>query len=252
MRICSLGSGSKGNAAIVAHGTTTLMIDCGFTFPTIRGRMGERGLSLDDVSALLVTHEHADHVRGLDRLRKQAPGIRIHMTRGTARSMGMEAGSYEPICPHEPFDLDGLAITPFPVPHDASEPVQFVIRSGSACLGFLTDSGTVTEHAANMLSDCTVLVVECNYDTEMMRTSKYPERLKRRIQGSHGHLGNGDSCGLLRTLTLGRLRHVVAAHLSENNNLPNLALEAVSACIPDASVEVTVATQSRGFDWIEI
>ncbi len=252
MRVCSLGSGSKGNASVVASNTATILIDCGFPFSNLRRRLEEKGVGLDDLDGLLLTHEHIDHVRGLVQFTKQT-NTRIYMTQGTARSLASPPEEFEIVCPHTPFTVSEFHITPFPIPHDAAEPVQYVIRDNDSCLGFLTDAGTVTDHAKTVLEDCNVLVLECNYDAKRLRDNRnYPQQLKRRISGSHGHLGNGESGHLLRMLASRRLLHVVAAHLSENNNLPELASNSIVQELNGfGQVKVSVASQQDGFNWID-
>lgn len=251
MRLCSLGSGSKGNATVVDSGDALVLVDAGFSCLALTRRLEARGINIRNVSAVVVTHEHIDHVRGIATLRKKHPHIDLHMTPGTAAAIGLRKGEFKPVDSCAPFQVDGMEIAPFPVPHDAAEPIQLTVRTNESVAGFLTDLGHVTPMAAQALTDCNVLVLECNYDPKMLRRNKrYPEDLKQRISGRYGHLQNGAAASLLESLA--RLHHVVAAHLSEENNLPGLALDSVSASVNTMLTGVTVASQEHGSGWIEL
>ena len=153
---------------------------------------------------------------------------------------------------HSPFAIDGLEVRPFPVPHDAREPAQFVLTDGASRLGVLTDTGSTTRHVEAMLSGCDALVLECNHDPAMLASGPYPGWLKTRIGGAFGHLANEAAAGLLAALDRSRLRHVVAAHLSETNNRPELATAALARVLGCGPDEILVADQDRGFDWLEL
>ncbi len=253
MRLCSLGSGSRGNATVIDSGDALLLVDCGFSYASLERRMRSRGIDPADIGAVLVTHEHIDHVRGLPRLRKRLPDAALHMTPGTAMALGLAPAEVVPIDRRKPFKVDGLEITPFPVPHDAADPIQLTVRKGSSTAGFLTDLGVVTPLAHEVLQDCNVLMVECNYDAKRLRKNRtYPPAVKERIAGSHGHLENGDSALLLKSLSARGLHAVIAAHLSEENNRPELALRSVGKSVDPLLVEITVASQDDGTGWIEL
>lgn len=254
MRFASLGSGSRGNSLIVEVGESRVLLDCGFSVKGMLERLGRLGLAPEDLSAILVTHEHADHVSGVFRLAGRY-GIPVHMTHGTYSAMSRTTGKI-PDC--FPFDLtaaffvDAIEIQPFPVPHDAREPVQYTFNDGNHRLGVLTDAGSITPHIVEVLRACDALVLECNHDAELLASSAYPAMLKRRILGSFGHLENRQAADLLAQIETRRLQHVIAAHLSEQNNRPEIA-KAVLACALNCSPDwIGVATQEGGFGWREL
>jgi phosphoribosyl 1,2-cyclic phosphodiesterase len=150
---------------------------------------------------------------------------------------------------HTPFAIGGLSVEPFPVPHDAREPVQYVFSDGDARLGVVTDLGTVTQHVVEKLSGCEALVIECNHDLDMLMEGPYPVSLKHRVAGRFGHLCNADAGGLVAALELSKLRHLIAAHLSQQNNKPELAVRALSTAAGCEPEWVGVATQGDGFAW---
>ncbi len=253
MRFASLGSGSRGNALLVEAGNTRVLVDAGFGPREISRRLARLNLTGEDVDAVLVTHEHADHVGGVFACARRFDW-RILLTHGTL--MACRADHVDDritvIDSHEPFSVGDLGIQPFPVPHDAREPVQFVLTDGSWRLGVLTDAGHVTPHMVAMLDGCDGLVLECNHDAAMLVQGSYPLALKRRVGGPWGHLDNAAGASLLARLDSSRLRHVVAAHLSEQNNSPLLARAALSAVLGCAPDWIGIATQSEGFSWRDL
>jgi phosphoribosyl 1,2-cyclic phosphodiesterase len=253
VRFASLGSGSRGNALIVEAGATRIMLDCGFSFAETCARLGRLGLEPHHIDAVIVTHEHDDHMCGAAQFVIQMQ-IPVYMTSGTRAATGRKFKRAHCICfdPHAPFQIRDLLIHPFPVPHDAREPAQCVFDDGAVRLGVLTDVGTPTPHIRHMLSGCAALVLECNYDEELLRTGPYPPTLKARIGSRYGHLQNGDSARLLASLDVSRLQHIVAAHLSETNNTPQLARSALADALRAHADEIHVATQSDGMPWFEL
>jgi phosphoribosyl 1,2-cyclic phosphodiesterase len=248
MRFASLGSGSRGNALVVEAGATRVLVDCGFGPRQLAQRLGRLGLVPDDLDAILVTHEHSDHVGGVARA-AACYRLPVYMTHGTLGAAAESAGSVEMFDSHTPFAIGDLEILPFPVPHDAREPVQFVVADGRHRLGLLTDIGHVTAHVVDMLGACAALVVECNHDADMLARGSYPRALKQRIAGRFGHLDNVAAGDLLRQLDGGRLQHVVCAHLSQENNTPELAKAALALALGCTADWVAVADQDNGFGW---
>ncbi len=250
MRFTSLGSGSAGNALVVECGSTRVMMDCGFTLAGTRARLERAGLGAGDITAIVVTHEHDDHLGGVARFAKRY-AIPVYLTRGTAQWLpdDFPAVLVRRVDPHTPFAIDAVAVEPFPVPHDAREPVQYVFSDGAARLGVLTDLGVATSHVQEKLSGCHALVVECNHDLGMLMGGAYPAALKQRIAGRFGHLDNAAAGQLVASLDRTNLRHLIAAHLSQQNNRPGLAAAALAAAAGCEPSWIGVADQDTGFSW---
>ena len=254
MRFASLGSGSEGNALLVTAGNTLVLMDCGFGLQDTLMRLARLGVSPEQLSGIVVTHEHGDHISGVARMARKF-NLPVWLTHGTLRSQAKAfagiAGIRE-IDPHAAFSIGGIEVVPYPVPHDAAEPVQFVFSDGARRLGVLTDTGCSTAHIEQTLSGCHALVLECNHDAEMLINSDYPYSLKQRVGGRFGHLNNQQAAAILAGLDMSGLQHLIAAHLSRNNNTPALAVRALSAAAKCEESWVGVATQEDGFAWREI
>lgn len=254
MRFASLGSGSRGNSLLVDAGDSALLLDCGFSMRPLMARLARLSFLPEKISAILVTHEHSDHIAGMFRFSARF-GIPVYMTHGThaAVSQAMdESVECRLVDSLAPFSVEGIEITPFPVPHDAREPVQFVFSDGVRRLGVLTDCGTITSRAAATLDGCQALVLECNHDPGLLAASAYPAWLKQRVGGDFGHLGNTQAASLLRRVDTRALRHIVAAHLSEQNNRPDLARKALAETLDCEDDWIGVASQENGIAWREV
>ncbi len=258
IRFASLASGSKGNCLVAEVGGSRLLLDCGLGPRDTAKRLGRLGLEPSDVTGIIVTHEHDDHVGGAFTFAAKH-GLPVWITHGTWRAT-VESGKADAggevqvniIDGRTAFSVGDIHVQPFTVPHDAREPVQFVVSDGASRLGVLTDIGAPTAHVASVLSGCDALVLECNHDLDLLGRSGYPKWLRDRISGPFGHLDNGQSGRLLAGLDRSRLKHVVGAHLSQQNNRPELARDALAGamgCEPDW---VGIATQEEGFDWREV
>ncbi len=254
MRFACLGSGSKGNAWLVQAGNTRVMVDCGFGPREAVKRLARLGVTVDEVDAILVTHEHSDHGRGAARLAGKA-GCAVWMSHGSQVMLAAAGEAPEDarvILDHGAFPLGDLEITPYPVPHDAREPMQFVFSDGRSRFGLLTDAGHVTPHVEAVLLECDALALECNHDVAMLEAGSYPMGLKRRILGRYGHLDNQAAAALLGKVAGPRLKHVVAAHLSQENNSPDLARTALAGALGCTRDWIAVADQEDGLDWRDI
>jgi phosphoribosyl 1,2-cyclic phosphodiesterase len=256
VRFASLGSGSEGNALAVdlPQEDGFLLVDCGFALKEVARRLARLQLDISKLRAILVTHEHSDHVCGVFRLAAAAK-VPVHLTFGTREASRRMAAFDDQACrliePDQPLELHGLQITPFSVPHDAREPVQYVFDDGASRLGLLTDIGRSTPHVVSALAGLSALVLEANHDRTLLADGNYPPSLKRRIGGDYGHLENQAAADILGALDRSRLHTVVAAHLSRQNNraeLAQLALSAVLECPPEV---IPVADQDRGCDWLQ-
>ncbi|GAB4125431.1 MAG: MBL fold metallo-hydrolase [Sideroxydans sp.] len=253
MRFALLGSGSEGNGLLVQAADTCLLMDCGFSVSDTLTRLARLGVAASQLAGIVVTHEHTDHVRGVAPLARKF-NLPIWMTHGTRRAQPTAFADLlvTEISPQTRFAIGAIEVRPFLVPHDATEPVQYVFGDGAVNLGVLTDSGHITPHIETMLTACDALVLECNHDETMLHNGRYPPRLKQRVAGPYGHLSNGQAAALLRRLGGRRWQHVVAAHLSQENNLPELAVQALSEALGCAADWVGVADQQTGLDWREI
>jgi phosphoribosyl 1,2-cyclic phosphodiesterase len=253
MRFASLGSGSRGNATLIEAGATRVLLDCGFSLRETAARLRRLGRETSELSAILVTHEHADHLNGVGVLAREHR-LPVWMTPGThlaAAAIG-ELPEVRPFNCHEPFAIGDLEIHPFPVPHDAREPCQFVFSDGAARLGVLTDTGEPTACIEAALDACDALLIECNHDRALLRDGPYPEALKQRIAGRYGHLDNDTAAQLLTRLDRGRLQTLVALHLSETNNRPQQVRATLSAALGCDPEWIAIADQERGLGWRDL
>ena len=252
MRFASLGSGSKGNATLVEAGGTRVLIDCGFSCAEAEKRLARLSLSPADLDAILVTHEHADHISGVARLSRRH-ALPVWMTAGTeAAHKGGEPAAWHCINSHRAFRIGNLEIEPFPVPHDAREPCQFVFSDGRRRLGLLTDVGSLTVHLLQALEGLDALILECNHDPGMLATGPYPDSLKQRVGGPFGHLSNQQAADIISKISTDRLQHLVAAHISEKNNRPQLALGCLAEAVGESRFGILAADQPSGMPWIDI
>ncbi|MBX3606847.1 MAG: MBL fold metallo-hydrolase [Piscinibacter sp.] len=253
MRFCSLGSGSGGNATVVEAGRSRVLIDCGFSLRELDSRLARAGLAAADLAAVFVTHEHGDHIGCATALAKRQ-GLALWMSRGTWRAIGAPElpGLLRFARDGEAIPVGDLELQPFTVPHDAQEPLQLSCSDGASRLGVLTDVGSATPHLLAQLQRCQALLLECNHDTALLAASRYPPSLKARIGGKFGHLSNDGAAAILAGCLHGGLKHLVAAHLSEQNNRPELARQALAAACGGAAGDIVVADPLRGFDWLEL
>jgi phosphoribosyl 1,2-cyclic phosphodiesterase len=237
---------------VVEAGETRLLLDCGFSVKETVLRLNRLGLQAEQLSGVVITHEHDDHARGAFKLaaRYQVP---VWTTYGTytmcQRYLPAQPLTVHIIDAHTTFAVQDIEVMPYPVPHDAREPAQFVFGDGARRFGVLTDVGSVTPHIVAMLHGCDALLLECNHDLEMLRTGPYAHSLKKRVGGWLGHLDNQSSAKLLAQLDNSKLKHLVAAHLSEKNNTPALAQQALSEVLQCAADWVQIASQQQGLDW---
>lgn len=254
MRFALLGSGSRGNATLIEEGNTSLLVDCGFSVRETERRMALLGSSPERLSAILVTHEHHDHLAGVGALARKYR-LPVWLTAGTEAAGRKRLGELPQrllLNCHSDFAIDDLHLHPFPVPHDAREPCQFVFSNGDKRLGVLTDTGCSTPHIERQLDGCDALILESNHDPGMLATGPYPPALQARVGGGQGHLSNEQAAVILRSIDTSGLQHLVAAHLSEKNNTPELAVVALSAALACEPEWITLADQNGGLGWREI
>ena len=260
MRFASLGSGSGGNCLVVEAESTTakptrLLLDCGFGLRDVINRLQRLDLEPEHITGILVTHEHDDHAKGVFKLANKF-NIPVWLTHGTLkmceRYMPVKHGiQINVIDSHQSFAIEALQLTPYPVPHDAREPTQFVFSDGNRKLGVLTDTGSSTPYIETVLSGCDALVLECNHDLDMLDKGPYAWTLKKRVGSRLGHLDNASAAVLLSRLDNSKLQHIVAAHLSAKNNSPELAKNALSQVLNCTLDWIGIAEQDLGFGWRE-
>jgi phosphoribosyl 1,2-cyclic phosphodiesterase len=259
LRFSSLGSGSAGNSTLIeaqaADGRVRrVLVDCGFSLRELTRRLALRGCAPFELDAAFITHEHSDHVGSvMTLLRKHR--VPVWMSEGTWRAIGREHApppGLQFARDGQAIDLGVLQLQPFAVPHDAREPLQLTLTDGQRRLGILTDLGSVTDGVVQALQRCDALLLECNHDLQMLHEGPYPAFLKRRIAGARGHLANLTAASLLQRCRHGALKHVVAAHLSEQNNRPPLAAAALAGALGARAEDVVVATASDGSAWLDL
>ena len=256
MRFSSLASCSSGNCLVAEAAGTVVLVDCGLSLTETERRLARLGLEPSRVSAILVTHEHGDHADGAFEF-AAAHRVSVYLTHGTLAALKAEGKVLDGVPlvmvnGRQSFFVEAIQLVPFTVPHDAREPVQYVLSDGAARLGVITDVGISTAHVEKMLSGLDALVLECNYDYDMLWNGGYPRWLKERIAGPFGHLDNRESERLLGAIDCSRLKHVIGAHLSLQNNLPELARAALARALGCEESWVSLATQDDGFGWRSI
>ncbi len=236
MRLVTFASGSSGNCALVQNGDTSVLIDAGISMKRIRAGLRRQGLDFDNVDAILITHEHADHVCGL-RMIARHHAVPVYATRTVANRLRGMAPEIEDsltiVGKNEPFSIKDLTITAFSTSHDTDESVGYVLE-GEGRLGFCTDTGCVTEEMLSALRGCTAALIEANHDVDMLRMGRYPVPLKRRILSDRGHLSNDAGGALACELCRAGADSIVLGHLSRENNTPRRACDTVRTALDSA------------------
>jgi phosphoribosyl 1,2-cyclic phosphodiesterase len=256
LRFKSLGSGSSGNATVIQarSGTqlTHVLVDCGLGIRQVDKRLAQASMLAEQIDAIFITHEHADHI-GCARQLALRERIPIWMSHGTYTAIGEPDfdGLLRVACDLVCIEVGALQLRPFTVPHDAREPLQLTCSDGGERLGILTDLGHASSHVLEQLAGCGTLLLECNHDPEMLAASTYPPFLKRRVGGAWGHLDNGAAAKIARSVQPHGLRQVMAAHLSEQNNRPELARSALAAALGCGADDIHVADGPTGSGWLD-
>lgn len=253
MRFASLGSGSKGNATLIEADQTCLMLDCGFTVKETEVRLERLGKTGYDLDAILVTHEHSDHLKGVGALARKYKKP-VYLTAGTYHQGRLgNLPEIEWVNCHQSFEIKDIGVQPVAVPHDAREPCQYVFTNQERKLGVLTDLGSLTPHVEAHYSGLDALVLEFNHDLQMLEDGPYPYQLKQRILGDYGHLSNAQAAQFLMRIKCDKLQHLVLSHVSQQNNSKELVCSAVTELLENrvrcGDKGFTVACQDKGFDW---
>jgi phosphoribosyl 1,2-cyclic phosphodiesterase len=228
-----------------------LLVDCGLGIRELDKRLGAAGMLAEQIDAIFVTHEHGDHIGCAHRLavRERIP---VYMSAGTYDGVGRPDfdGLLRLARDGEDITIGSLRVQPFTVPHDAREPLQLTCTDGDTRLGILTDLGHATAHVQQHLAGCATVLLECNHDEQMLATGGYPAFLKRRVGGAYGHLANSAAAAIAQALLASGLKQVVAAHLSEQNNKPELARQALAEALACGTEDIYVADGAKGSDWL--
>ena len=254
LRFKSLGSGSTGNATVIqarsGSGVTHLLVDCGLGLPQLDKRLRLAGMLADQIDGIFVTHEHGDHI-GCARQLALRERIPVYMSQGTYLAIGEPDfhGLLRIVCDSGTFEVGALQVRPFTVPHDAREPLQLTCSDGAVRMGVLTDLGHATAHVLEQLAGCRSLLLECNHDPQMLAAGAYPPFLKRRVGGAWGHLANEAAAAIALAIQPHGLKQVMAAHLSEQNNRPEVVRGVLARTLGCAEADILVADGPRGSDW---
>jgi phosphoribosyl 1,2-cyclic phosphodiesterase len=260
--VCVLSSGSGGNATYIGDGSAGVLVDCGIATKQILARMEAAGLSDAPVDAVLLTHEHSDHVGAAAVLArafaKRGKRVPFYCTAGTAEGIDPRCtpDGIEIITAGTSFRVKHLIVEPIPVPHDVRDPVAYRVIVGDTPVAVVTDLGRPTSLVARALRDCRAVVLEFNHDEDMLLDGPYPFHLKQRIRGNHGHLSNRQAAQLLADGLGPRLDHLMLAHLSGENNTPHKAMAMARAVLDDAGalgrVNLTVALQHEALRPVQV
>jgi phosphoribosyl 1,2-cyclic phosphodiesterase len=245
LAVTSLGSGSSGNAILVRTAEAVLLVDCGVGVRRLQRALGTVGLTLADVDAVLISHEHSDHIQELPRFIRQHTAVLS--TRGSARAANIPMDLWEETRGHHPVRLADLEVIAIPVSHDAAEPCGFLIRSAAGSVTVITDLGCPSPAAIDAIAESRLVVLEANHDEAMLRRGPYPERLQRRILSDSGHLSNAGCAELLAQAITGSTKPptVWLAHLSETNNRPHLAKQTVQRRLSQAGLKLDLHALPR-------
>ena len=256
MEFASLGSGSQGNGTVIRAGDTTLLVDCGFSRPQLEARLNQRDLTIGQLDAILVTHEHEDHRKGV-RVVAEHHRIPVYASHGTFEALRRTEKRIDhiedlihEIEPGTPFRVKDISVHPIEVPHDAAEPTQYVLRYAGASVGVLTDCGSFTDQMVEHYSGLHAMLLETNHDVDMLENGPYPYFLKSRVGGNHGHLNNGQSRAFADRIAHNGLQHLVFGHISQQNN----ELQHIERAFDDLQSDamMTYASQSGGTEWLHV
>ncbi|MDY6952899.1 MAG: MBL fold metallo-hydrolase [Thermodesulfobacteriota bacterium] len=251
-QVCVLASGSKGNAVYVSNENTAILVDAGLSGSEIERRLRSRDIYPDSLDAIVVSHEHSDHIQGVGVLARRF-GLPVHITAPTLAVAGHRLGPLPEVRPFArgaSFSIGTLGIHPFSLSHDAIDPVGFTIQGGAQKIGIATDLGIATQLVCHHLEGCTLMVLETNHDVGMLQEGPYPWEVKQRITSRLGHLSNEASRDLLEKVCHEGLAHVIAAHMSETNNEPERALCALREGTSHEGIQFSLGSQHSAGDLI--
>lgn len=248
MKFSVLGSGSKGNSVYIEAGKTSILIDAGFSGKEIRRRLQCIDRSIEDIDAICVTHEHNDHISGVGVISRQCK-IPVHTNHGTFSAGEKRMGrlhEFQEFVTGDEIVIGDLWVRSFRISHDTADPVGFVVGDSDRAIGYCTDTGKVSHLMAQRLKGCNSLILEFNHNLELLKNGPYPLPLQQRVRSSTGHLSNDDAADFLNLLINKDLEQVLLAHLSEINNRPELAFQAITErVVTPGETQFMVAAQGE-------
>ncbi len=246
--VCVLASGSKGNSCYVSDGKTTIVFDVGLSAVETQRRIESKGFDPSSLSAIVVTHEHSDHIRGVKVLSRRL-SLPVYMNLATKKKVVDNLGNMDNVklfaC-GSMFRIGSFFIQPFSVPHDAADPAGFILIRNNVKIGIVTDLGTITGMIEEKIRECNLLIIEANHDVNMLRNGPYPWYLKQRINSKTGHLSNDNAAKVVKNIRHPNLKHVILVHLSCKNNSVKAAFECVNKALLGYSTHIHVASQELG------
>ena len=253
MKFCSLGSGSSGNSYLVSTNNTSIIIDCGFSIIELESRMSQRKIQPSEITAIFLTHEHDDHSKGVFAFAEKY-NKPIYLTYGTYKMCQKRIKksynlSINIITPLDSLKLGDFMVYAIPVPHDAREPIQFKFESEKKTLAIITDLGFGNKELINSIQNINALILESNHDENLLHQSRYPKNLKERIRSNYGHLSNEESLEILKKINLDNLKWLGAAHLSKENNSPDLVKDSWKKVFDD---QINIIDPDYGMPWVSI
>lgn len=257
MKVCNLASGSKGNCTCVTTGSTSVIIDQGLNLRELARRSQERDFSLRRLSAIIITHEHSDHIKGVSKL-AETYSIPVYIHKASRATLNWQSDLLVDVDMDMPFEIGDLSIDPFRLPHDSVYNLGYRITNGVKTMSIATDLGVVTDNVINKLGNCDFVMLESNHDMQMLLKGRYPYYLKQRILSTQGHLSNEECAKAVTSMAKQGLRKVMLAHLSQDNNTPELAFEKTKQYLKDNNIKegkdiaLEIASQSKPSEWIQI
>jgi phosphoribosyl 1,2-cyclic phosphodiesterase len=247
--LASIGSGSAGNAILIRANGTCILVDNGFTLRETRRRLATLSVDAEEIDAIVVTHEHGDHLSGVGPFARKYK-TPVWMTHGTWRACrDKKLPDIHLFHAHQGFTIGDVSLEPFPMPHDAAESCQFVFRAGKHRVATLTDLGCTTRYMEEHLHGLDGLLIECNYDADMLRNGPYGEYLQARIRGSWGHLDNVQAAAFARKVDGPGLQKILLGHLSEKNNTPDAVTRTFNEHAPELAGKTAILAQDFASDW---
>ncbi|MFC1515593.1 MBL fold metallo-hydrolase [Thermodesulfobacteriota bacterium] len=254
LSVCVLASGSKGNAIFISDGASSILIDAGLSGIEIERRLKSRGLSPENLDAILVSHEHADHIQSVGVLSRRFD-LPVYISGKTEKAAVSHMGNIRDVRHFEcgsAFTIENMTIHPFSLSHDAEDAAGFTVKLDSKKIGIATDLGMATGMVKTHLKECALLILEANHDSIMLEKGPYPWPLKQRIKSRTGHLSNEATQILLKELQHDRLEHVILAHLSEINNTPQKAVSVIETALTSCKTTLHVASQDACGDLLHL